>query len=214
MRNSPHPGGVVRRQWLEPLGLSATGAEEHFRISRQSVSILLNKGRGVYAHKVQGKQSRPCVGTLTIRTPGVCQTTQARLLCHVTSTPSYRKRMAPADRQRPLLEIEAVIDRVHVLGRSINGRCQSGRAPRSSGRVLKAGTGRELITGQAWVETAVLVRVGVIHVVRQHIPETVVPHEDHCAVAPGVQRVVGPILRSGLLETDFFHQARLYALGC
>ena len=29
MQNPPHPGGIVRRQCLEPLGLSVTKAAEH-----------------------------------------------------------------------------------------------------------------------------------------------------------------------------------------
>ena len=43
MQNPPHPGGIVRRQCLEPLGLSVTRAAEHIGVSRQSFSELVNE---------------------------------------------------------------------------------------------------------------------------------------------------------------------------
>lgn len=51
MCNSPHLGGIVRRQSIESLALSETGAAEHFRMFRQSVSILLNEGSSDFARK-------------------------------------------------------------------------------------------------------------------------------------------------------------------
>ena len=47
MHNPPHPGGIVRRQCLEPLGLSVTGAAEHLGVARQSLSELVNERSGV-----------------------------------------------------------------------------------------------------------------------------------------------------------------------
>ncbi|MCY3838253.1 MAG: HigA family addiction module antitoxin [Gammaproteobacteria bacterium] len=47
MRNPPHPGGIVRRQCLEPLGLSVTRAAAHLGVSRQSLSELVNEHGGV-----------------------------------------------------------------------------------------------------------------------------------------------------------------------
>lgn len=47
MRNPPHTGGIVRRQCLELLGLSVTGAAEHPGISQQSLSELVNERIGV-----------------------------------------------------------------------------------------------------------------------------------------------------------------------
>ena len=47
MHNPPHPGGIVRRQCLEPLGLSVTGAAVHLGIARQSISELVNERCGV-----------------------------------------------------------------------------------------------------------------------------------------------------------------------
>ena len=47
MHNPPHPGGIVRRQCLEPLGLSVTAAASHLGISRQSLSELVNERAGV-----------------------------------------------------------------------------------------------------------------------------------------------------------------------
>lgn len=47
MRNPPHPGGIVRRQCLEPLGLSVTAAASHLGVSRQSLSELVNERAGI-----------------------------------------------------------------------------------------------------------------------------------------------------------------------
>jgi len=47
MHNPPHPGGIVKRQCLEPLGLSMTDAAKHLGVSRQSLSELVNERAGV-----------------------------------------------------------------------------------------------------------------------------------------------------------------------
>ena len=43
MKNPPHPGGVIRRQVVEPLGLSVTEAAGSLGVTRQAVSLLLNE---------------------------------------------------------------------------------------------------------------------------------------------------------------------------
>ena len=47
MHNPPHPGGIVRRQCLEPLGLSVTRAAEGLGVTRQTLSELVNENAGV-----------------------------------------------------------------------------------------------------------------------------------------------------------------------
>lgn len=47
MQNPPHPGGIVRRQCLEPLGLSVTKAAEGLGVTRQALSDLVNGKAGV-----------------------------------------------------------------------------------------------------------------------------------------------------------------------
>jgi addiction module HigA family antidote len=47
MRNPPHPGGIVRRQCLEPLGLSVTDAAKGLGVTRQALSDLVNERAGV-----------------------------------------------------------------------------------------------------------------------------------------------------------------------
>src|SRR5439155_71251 len=47
MHNPPHPGGIIRRQCLEPLGLSVTEAAKGLGITRQALSDLLNGKAGV-----------------------------------------------------------------------------------------------------------------------------------------------------------------------
>ena len=47
MHNPPHRGGIVRRQCLEPLGLTATEAAEGLGVTRQALSDLVNERAGV-----------------------------------------------------------------------------------------------------------------------------------------------------------------------
>ena len=47
MHDPPHPGGIVRRQCLEPLGLSVTKAAEALGVTRQALSELVNERAGV-----------------------------------------------------------------------------------------------------------------------------------------------------------------------
>jgi len=47
MHNPPHPGGIIRRQCLEPLELSVTEAAAGLGITRQALSDLLNEKSGV-----------------------------------------------------------------------------------------------------------------------------------------------------------------------
>jgi addiction module HigA family antidote len=42
MKNPPHPGGLLRRQVIEPLGLTVTEAAKVLGVSRPAVSNLLN----------------------------------------------------------------------------------------------------------------------------------------------------------------------------
>ncbi len=43
MHNPPHPGGIVKRQCLEPLGLSVTRAARGLGVTRQTLSELVNE---------------------------------------------------------------------------------------------------------------------------------------------------------------------------
>ena len=47
MKNPPHPGGVVRRQCIEPLGLSITEAAAALGVTRTTLSELVNGKRGI-----------------------------------------------------------------------------------------------------------------------------------------------------------------------
>ena len=47
MQNPPHPGGIVRRQCLDPLGLSVTRAAEGLGVTRQALSELVNGNAGI-----------------------------------------------------------------------------------------------------------------------------------------------------------------------
>ncbi len=47
MQNPPHPGGIVRRQCLEPLGLTVTGAAKGLGVTRQALSDLVNQRAGI-----------------------------------------------------------------------------------------------------------------------------------------------------------------------
>ena len=47
MRNPPHPGGIVRRQCLDPLDLSVTEAAKGLGVTRQVLSDLVNGKAGI-----------------------------------------------------------------------------------------------------------------------------------------------------------------------
>ena len=47
MHDPPHPGGIVRRQCLEPLCLSVTEAAAGLGVTRQALSDLLNGKAGI-----------------------------------------------------------------------------------------------------------------------------------------------------------------------
>jgi len=47
MHTPPHPGEFIRRQCLEPLGLSVTEAAKGLGVSRNTLSMLLNGRLGI-----------------------------------------------------------------------------------------------------------------------------------------------------------------------
>jgi addiction module HigA family antidote len=47
MRNPPHPGGIVRRQCLDPLELSVTEPAKGLGVTRQALSDLVNGKAGI-----------------------------------------------------------------------------------------------------------------------------------------------------------------------
>ena len=47
MKNPPHPGGVVLRQCIEPLGMSITDAAAVLGVTRNTLSELVNGKRGI-----------------------------------------------------------------------------------------------------------------------------------------------------------------------
>ena len=47
MHNPPHPGGIVTRQCLEPLGLAVPRAAEGVGVTRQALSELINERTGI-----------------------------------------------------------------------------------------------------------------------------------------------------------------------
>lgn len=46
MHNPPHPGGVFRRLYMEPLGLTVTEVAKRLRVSRKQLSLLVNERAG------------------------------------------------------------------------------------------------------------------------------------------------------------------------
>ena len=47
MYNPPHPGGIVKWECLEPLGLTVTRAAQGLGVTRQAFSDLVNEKSGV-----------------------------------------------------------------------------------------------------------------------------------------------------------------------
>ena len=47
MQDPPHPGGIVKRQCLEPLDLTVTRAAEGLGVTRKALSELVNERTGI-----------------------------------------------------------------------------------------------------------------------------------------------------------------------
>lgn len=47
MHNPPHPGEILREEWLVPLGLSVTRAAQGLGVTRKTLSQLVNEHAGV-----------------------------------------------------------------------------------------------------------------------------------------------------------------------
>ena len=47
MKNPPHPGGLVLRECIEPLGLTITRAADALGVTRTTLSELVNGKRGI-----------------------------------------------------------------------------------------------------------------------------------------------------------------------
>jgi addiction module HigA family antidote len=47
MKNPPHPGGFIWREWIEPLGLSIAAAAAALGVTRTTLSELVNEKRGI-----------------------------------------------------------------------------------------------------------------------------------------------------------------------
>ncbi len=47
MKNPPHPGGLVLRQCIAPLGLTIAGAAAALGVTRTKLSELMNEKRGI-----------------------------------------------------------------------------------------------------------------------------------------------------------------------
>ena len=47
MKNPPHPGGVVLRQCIAPLGFAITDAAAALGVTRNTLSELVNEKRGI-----------------------------------------------------------------------------------------------------------------------------------------------------------------------
>jgi addiction module HigA family antidote len=49
MHNPPHPGEILYDLWLEPLGLSITSAAKALKVSRKTVSEIVNEHASISA---------------------------------------------------------------------------------------------------------------------------------------------------------------------
>lgn len=47
MHNPPHPGTILREMWLKPLALSVTQAAALLKVSRKTLSEIVNAGAAV-----------------------------------------------------------------------------------------------------------------------------------------------------------------------
>ena len=58
MHDPPHPGAFIRRQCLEPLGLTVTEAAKGLAVSRNTLSMLLNGRLGISPRWPSGSRRR------------------------------------------------------------------------------------------------------------------------------------------------------------
>lgn len=49
MHNPPHPGEILRELWLQPLGLSISAAAAELKVSRKTLSEIVNARAAVSA---------------------------------------------------------------------------------------------------------------------------------------------------------------------
>ena len=49
MKNHPHPGRIVRQDFLKPLGLTVTEAARVLGVARQTINNLVNEKAGISA---------------------------------------------------------------------------------------------------------------------------------------------------------------------
>ncbi len=49
MHNPPHPGELLKELWLEPLGLTVTDAAQQLKVSRKTLSEIVNARAAVSA---------------------------------------------------------------------------------------------------------------------------------------------------------------------
>jgi addiction module HigA family antidote len=47
MHNPPHPGAILREMWLKPLNLSVTQAATQLKVSRKTLSEIVNERAAV-----------------------------------------------------------------------------------------------------------------------------------------------------------------------
>jgi len=47
MKHPPHPGGLIRREVIDPLGLTVSDAAATLGVTRQALSLLLNERTGL-----------------------------------------------------------------------------------------------------------------------------------------------------------------------
>ena len=63
MKSPPHPGGVVLRQCIEPLGLTITDAAEALGVTRNTLSELVNGKRGISPEEMAVRLAKVFGGT-------------------------------------------------------------------------------------------------------------------------------------------------------
>ena len=60
MHDPPHPGGIVKRQCLGPLGLTVTRAAQGLGVTRQALSELVNERTGISVDMAIGLSKAFC----------------------------------------------------------------------------------------------------------------------------------------------------------
>ena len=127
MHDPPHPGAVIRRQCLEPLGLTVTAAAEGLGVSRNTLSMLLNGRLGI-SPEWRPPVARASEAARKAGSSSRCSTTSGRARQRGDGIRGAKIRGGVAARLSPALPVLRLRRSVEILVVHVGGVPRSGAA--------------------------------------------------------------------------------------